>query len=56
MCRAEECGLAPLPGKVGEHPGRVWKVMDKRVRKTVSTQGLEGELKLHMWMRYDWAK
>ncbi len=55
-CGAEECGLRPPPGKAGGRTGRFWNVMETRVRKEEATRGLEGALKLHMWLRYDWAK
>ncbi len=56
MCGAEECGLDPLPGRAEGDMRRRWKVMEKRVRRTVPTHGLEGTLKMHMWLKYDWAK
>ncbi len=55
-CGAEACLLEPRQGHAGRTSTRTWGVMDARVRRDESTQSLEGELKMHMWLRYDWAK
>ncbi len=55
MCGAEECGLDPMTGENRRETGRTWNVMEKRVRKEVPKRSLEGTLRLHMWLRYDWA-
>ncbi|KAI0699325.1 hypothetical protein C8T65DRAFT_697708 [Cerioporus squamosus] len=55
-CGAEECGLEPRAGQAESGAGRPWKVMETRVKREEPRQGLDGVLKLHLWLRYEWAK